>query len=179
MSRVPAAGDHADVGPQHVLEHHRMLEGDRRRRTAAEDRLLGEHLVERRRTPRPLPDAAIGDVVRHAADPAEFGVVEQRRLVAKQRLHRRRRGEHREREAVGRSLVVDLVCGIERTRARQVRGDGRRLARNEAAVVARQHAHICVVSAAGREARDQGDGLALVEIRDRIRLGGRRCGEET
>ena len=155
---------------QHVLQHHRMLIGDGGGRTAADDGLLGHHLVEGGRTAGMLPDAAIGHILRHRADPAELLRIEQRRLVADQRLHRRRRREHGERQAVGRVLGVDLVGRRQRTRARHVGRHHGRLAGQEAAIMPRQHPHIGVVAAAGREAGDQRHGLALVEIGDRFGL---------
>ena len=125
----------------------------------------------------PLPHAAVGDVVRHAADPAEFRLIEQGSLVAEQPLHRGRRREHRHGQPVGRGLAVDVIGGAQRSRARHVGRHDQRLARNESAVVTRQYADIGVVAATRRKACNKRERLALVEIGDRIGADRRRCGD--
>ena len=85
--------DDPQVGAEQVLKEQRMLAGDRGRRCRAEQhRSLRADQVGQvpDMLARSFPDAAACDVAVQAADPLEFARVIGRRLVAEQRLERRR-----------------------------------------------------------------------------------------
>ena len=83
------------------------------------------------------------------------------------------RAKMRDRGAVLRRVVVEVIDRAQRARARHVLHHDGRIARNVAPDMARDQPAIDVVAAAGPIADDQVDLPALVEIGDRI--GARPC----
>jgi hypothetical protein len=88
--------------------------------------------------------------------------------AAEQRLDHRAHEQPADHRAVLRRDVVDVGRGDVAGRARHVAHDDARIAWKVPAEVARDGAGIEIVAAARRGRGDDGDGLATVELRDRI-----------
>ena len=92
---------------------------------------------------------------------------------AEQRRNHRRARQRNDGAVLGRD-VVDMACGAQAAGARHVLHHDARLPGNVLAEIVRDHARVEIEAAAGRVAGDQRHRLALVEVRDRVRLC-RRC----
>jgi hypothetical protein len=94
------------------------------------------------------------------------------RAIAEQRIDHRAHEQRADDGAVlGRDIVDVCRCDVARG-ARHVVDDDAGITGNVFADMARDHSAVEIVAAAGRRGDDDGDGLALVELR----CGILRCG---
>ena len=167
------AADDLELGAKHAVEDLRHGLAFVARSGGGDDQFLLPHLLEGRDAGL-VPRGAQAHLVVGAAEPEEFLGVELRALHAEQRPERAAASHGGERGAVLRRLLVHEVGQPDRARAFHVARHDRRVAGNVLADVARDHAAVEVVGAAGREADIHADGLAFVELGDRLRVRARR-----
>ena len=117
-----------------------------------------------------VPGHAQADLVADAADPGVAARVVLRRAAADQRLHRHAAADHADRGAVLGRDVVEEIREPQAAGAGHVLRHDVGIAGDVLAHVAREHARIEVVVAAGGVADQQLDGLAAVEVGDRLRV---------
>ena len=130
---------------------------------------LGQQVVELRYLAAAVPDDADADLVVGAADPVELGTVELRSFAAEQWVEAGAAPNRAEHEPF---LGGDVVKPVGESQAagtiHVLRGDDR-IARNVIAEMAGDQAGVDIVAAADAVADHQVDGLALVEVRLRMR----------
>ena len=122
---------------------------------------------------RGVPDHEHADLARCRCRARGTSCASNALALADQRLHRHAAAEHADGRAVLGRDVVEVVRGLERARARHVLHHDGRIAGDVLADMAGENAGIGVVAAAGAVADDQVDGLAAVEVGDRVLRAGR------
>ena len=111
-----------------------------------------------------------------APDIGEFRRIIAHRCIGERLFERCRFDDDAERGAILRRDLVKVVGGAQAAGARHVLGDHQRRAGKMFSKMARDHAAVEVVAAAGRVADREGDGLAGEERLGRLRL--RHGGDE-
>ena len=151
------AGDHLPFHPGHAVEQAWI---DRRGGPGSgERRFLGLENVEGLHR-RGVPDVGHFDVRREPADPVEPGDVVAHARRSQELLLGDRLRHDAERAAVLGRHGVEIIRGAHRGGARHVRHHDRGAAGQMPAEMAREHAGIKVIAAAGTEAHRNGHGLA-------------------
>jgi hypothetical protein len=118
-------------------------------------------------------------LVAHVKQADEFLPVELRRRAAEQRLQRRSAGDETDLRTIPRRAVVEEIRRDHAARALHVLHHEGGLARQMFRHVARHHARIKIVGAAGVEANDHAHAAPLVKSFDALlRLRRRAYGEQ-
>src|SRR5215510_2316063 len=158
------AGNELDRQAERHLEDPRV--GVRRAagRDAPElDRGLGGHPLLDRRDAARAGECADRVFLDRRADELELARVELDARLAEGLAQEEPAVEMADREPVGLRDAIEMIRQNEAAGAGHVLDDERRIAGNVPAHVAREHSRVRIESAAGGEAHDQPDGLALVE----------------
>src|SRR5205085_11555398 len=112
--------------------------------------------------------AHIGEFRERVTDPLLRHDIAQKKAAA---------SRHPERQSVRSRNVVEVIRKDDTGRTRHIPSDDIRIAGNVFAEVARQHPHFAVDPAAGRQARDDGERLAI-EILGARSDGASECQED-
>ena len=171
LGGVAVTADDLEPGADQVIERGRNEARSVGRHRAGHQELPVLGLLDRLHR-RGVPDHRHGRGRDDAADPGELDRIELAR--AAQHLAERQRVEkHAERGAVLRRDAGHITGSLDAAAAQHGLEHDRRIARNVAREIGREHAGIEVVAAARRETDIEADALAAIEIGDRI--GERRC----
>jgi hypothetical protein len=112
------------------------------------------------------------------ADIAESGRVILHGGIGQRLLERGGFDDDPERRSVLRRDLVEIIRGLEAPCSRHVLRNDRRLTRNVPAEMARDHAAVEIVAAAGGVADGDGERLAREELLDRLRGSVTRCQQQ-
>ncbi len=169
------SGNHLDVQAKRVMQENRDVVAVRARRGTPEhnrrptrsarffDRLVRsigpdhEHI------------GIIGEARRRTKPGQLFGIELDAGIAAEDGTNRHGRREHRDGGAVLRCHIINVVGRAKASRTRHILHDDRRVARNEAAEMAREHPGIDVVTAPTPVTDNNRDLLALVKVLNGIR----------
>ena len=164
------AGDDLEFGAEKLVHHRGIDVGDGALAGGAGDDLLLAQVVDGLHAGRE-PHRHGLDHRRHGAEPVEFHGIELHALGADRLRRRKIVAEHADVGAVARRLREQVVRHLDAAGAGHVLRHHGGIAGDVLAEVARDQPRLQVVFAADADADQHVDGLAAVEIGDRLRVG--------